>query len=173
MGGQCIAVWRCGGGEGRGLGAVAARGVGGGVGKPWFSYLGLEKAESSAAGGGVEGLTGILQTRSARRPLGLQGVPALLLRLLQLLRHLLSQLVGPLVPQREDVLFSASVRLSFVLRKVCRRSCLLLVNAVSEGLHEVLVLLLVPPHHLPHLLHAVQSSPHFLVHQFLPIQGQL
>lgn len=37
-------------------------------------------------------------------------------------------------------------------------SCLFLVPTVLQGIHEVLVLLLIPPHHLPHLLHTVQCS---------------
>ena len=52
-------------------------------------------------------------------------------------------------------------------------SHLLLVTAALEGLHEVFVLLPVPPHHLLHLLHPVQGSPHLLVHQFLAILRQL
>lgn len=42
-----------------------------------------------------------------------------------------------------------------------------------EGLHEVFMLLLVPPHHLLYLLHPVQSPPHLLIHEFLAIHGQL
>lgn len=62
-----------------------------------FSYLGLESCKSSAAGGGVEGFACILQAGSALLPLRLQGVFTLLLCLLQLLSHLLSQLGCPLV----------------------------------------------------------------------------
>lgn len=56
-----------------------------------LSCLGVESGESPAASWGVEVFTSVLQTRPALFPLGLQGFSALLLRLLQLLKHFLSQ----------------------------------------------------------------------------------
>ncbi len=76
----------------------------------------MESSKSPAAGGGVEGFTCILQTGSALLPLWLQGVFTLLLCLLQLLSHLLSQLGCPLVAERETFLF------------VCFSSCLVFLS---------------------------------------------
>lgn len=64
-----------------------------------FSYLGVKSGKSPAAGGGVEGFARVLQAGSALFPLSLQGVSALLLSLLQLVSHLLSQLCCRLVAE--------------------------------------------------------------------------
>lgn len=62
-----------------------------------FSYLGVKSGKAPAAVGGVEGFALVLQTGPALLPLSLQGVSALLLGLLQLVSHLLSQLCCRLV----------------------------------------------------------------------------
>lgn len=87
--------------------------------------LGVEGGEAPAARGGVEVLTGVLQTRPALLPLRLQRVFAALLRLLQLLRHLLRQLCGPLGGGGEAFSISSSSvwcsasHLTFFLSTLC------------------------------------------------------